>query len=124
HARKSQLPIAKDFAYANISPVTLAAWIALALGAWTLWALLCHWLEGGPRPGLVGGLVYLGLRLYARWGHHLDVDGRELIPTKDQAAPLVVVCNHTAGIDPLLVQVPCPFEIRWVMAEDMRAPRL
>lgn len=104
--------------------MTVPAWIALALGAWTLWALLCHWLEAGPRPGLVGGIVYRTIRLYARWAHSLEVEGADLIPPGEGAGPLVIVCNHTAGIDPVLVQVPCPFEIRWVMAEDMRSPRL
>lgn len=103
--------------------MTLAAWIAIALGAWTLWAILCAWLEAGPRPGLVGGLVYQGIRLYARLAHHLEVQGRDLVPARD-AGPLVVVCNHTAGIDPVLVQSACPFEVRWVMAKDMQARRL
>jgi 1-acyl-sn-glycerol-3-phosphate acyltransferase len=104
--------------------VTIAAWIALAFGAWTLWAVLCAWLESGPRPGLVGGLVYYGIRLYARVTHHLEVEGARFAPPRHAAGPLVVVCNHTAGIDPILVQAACPFEIRWIMAQDMRSPRL
>lgn len=104
--------------------MTAPAWIALAFVAWTLWAILCAWLESGPRPSLVGGVVYHGLGLYARLTHRLRVEGRDLLPPPDAAGPLVVVCNHTAGIDPVLVQVSCPFEIRWVMALDMRAPRL
>jgi 1-acyl-sn-glycerol-3-phosphate acyltransferase len=35
-----------------------------------------------------------------------------------------VVCNHTAGVDPLLVQSACPFEVRWMMALDMRVTAL
>ncbi|MBZ0172957.1 MAG: 1-acyl-sn-glycerol-3-phosphate acyltransferase [Phycisphaerales bacterium] len=37
---------------------------------------------------------------------------------------MIVVCNHTAGVDPILVQSACPFFIRWVMAQDMRDSRL
>jgi 1-acyl-sn-glycerol-3-phosphate acyltransferase len=33
------------------------------------------------------------------------------------------VVNHTAGIDPVLVQVACPFFVRWIMASRMRLPQ-
>ena len=36
--------------------------------------------------------------------------------------PLVVVANHTAGIDPLLIQCCCVFEIRWMMLSSMMVP--
>jgi 1-acyl-sn-glycerol-3-phosphate acyltransferase len=35
----------------------------------------------------------------------------------------MIVCNHTAGVDPALVQAACPFEIRWMMAKDMMLPQ-
>lgn len=103
--------------------MSVASWVAIALAAWTLWAVVCAWLSAGPRPGLVGGVVYHGVRLYARLVHHLKVGGRDVRPTRDEAKSLVVICNHTAGIDPVLVQAACPFEVRWVMAQDMKVPR-
>lgn len=36
----------------------------------------------------------------------------------------MLVVNHTAGVDPLLVQAACPFFIRWMMGRDMRARHL
>jgi 1-acyl-sn-glycerol-3-phosphate acyltransferase len=33
-----------------------------------------------------------------------------------------VVANHSSGVDPLLMAAACPFEIRWIMAQDMRHP--
>src|SRR5690606_15597843 len=40
------------------------------------------------------------------------------------AGPLIVVANHTAGVDPILTSAACPFQIRWIMAQDMRLPWL
>ena len=50
-------------------------------------------------------------------------EGAENIPSWHPGdplpGPLVVVGNHTAGIDPLLVQSACIFEIRWLMLSEM-----
>ncbi|HPO94249.1 MAG TPA: lysophospholipid acyltransferase family protein, partial [Phycisphaerales bacterium] len=74
------------------------------------------------------------LRVYARAVHGLRVEGREHIPgsrcadgssrREGEVGPLIVVCNHTAGIDPVLVQCACPFEVRWMMGADMMHPLL
>ncbi len=75
-----------------------------------------------PRGDMETGL-FLGLaRLYARCFHSLKVVGTPHIPATRTPGPLIVVANHTAGIDPILIQVTCPFEIRWIMALDMRLP--
>ncbi len=65
-----------------------------------------------------------GGRVYARFFHDLRVSGREHIPASPSPGPLIVVANHTAGVDPILVTASGPFEIRWVMAQDMRLPAL
>lgn len=62
--------------------------------------------------------------LYCRTFHGSRVTGRQHIPDSRHPGPTIVVANHTAGIDPVLVAVECPFHIRWVMAEDMRLPWL
>src|SRR4051812_49078545 len=56
--------------------------------------------------------------------HRVHVEGAEHIPLTRAPGPLIVVLNHTAGIDPLLAQSVVPFEIRWLMMTDMRAPSL
>lgn len=76
------------------------------------------------RGDVLSGLALLGIRGYARLVHGLRVGGRENIPSRDEEGPLIVVSNHTAGVDPLLIQAACGFEIRWLMAEDMRLPAL
>ena len=54
----------------------------------------------------------------------LRVSGVEHVPAPGRAgaAPgaLIVVANHTAGVDPLLIQAALPYEVRWIMAQDMR----
>lgn len=75
-----------------------------------------------PTDPLTGLLYCLG-RLYARLVHNLEVETEPGALT-DLDGPLLVVCNHTAGVDPILVSSGCPRRIAWIMAEDMRIPLL
>ncbi len=70
---------------------------------------------GDPRRGL----ARLVVRAYCRVVHRLEVSGAPEIRQNTDPGPLVVVANHTAGIDPLLIQSECRFFIRWMMADDM-----
>ncbi len=99
-------------------------WIALGAAVWAAWAALANRvvrisLRGDVLTGL--GLVFI--RVYSRVLHGLRVSGAENIPPERNPGPLIVISNHTAGVDPILIQSMCPFEIRWLMAEDMRDPR-
>jgi len=104
--------------------VSIAFWVIAALVLWSLWVVLAHWLSANPRGDPVTGLGWRLLRLYARVVHRLRVEGLENVPRARRPGPLVVVANHTAGVDPLLIQAACPFFIRWMMALDMRLPAL
>lgn len=81
-------------------------------------------------PDITAAAIIRTFQLYARAVTRLRVDNPEHIPphrtgTTTPGQPLIVVVNHTAGIDPVLVQAACnAFEIRWIMAADMRTPRL
>jgi len=97
--------------------VILVGWVLLVALSLRIRAL-------STRDDIRSGIALLVIRLYARLVHGLRVAGRENIPKRNVAGPLVVVSNHTAGVDPLLIQAACRFEIRWVMAEDMRLPAL
>lgn len=99
-------------------------WISLGLVALLGWAMLSNWLLESPTPGDVAtGLVYRSFQVYARVVHGLRVVGRENLPDTHDPGPLIVVVNHTAGIDPVLAQSVCTFKIRWMMASDMMLSR-
>lgn len=114
-----------SFVPANIRPVTIASAAILAAIIWLLWAALAHALAAlSPRPNDINvSLAIIFARLHARLVQGLRVSGREHIPTSRHPGPLVVVANHTSGLDPMLVQSVCPFEIKWMMAKDMQHPR-
>ena len=100
--------------------MTLPGWIILACVLWAVWAVISWRLEHNPRRDPFTGLAYYFTRWYARWRHHLRVQGAEHLPKDASGGPLIVVCNHTAGLDPILVQCVCPAFIRWLMATDMQ----
>ena len=104
----------------------LAAAALLALfGA----ALIVRAAGRGPYPGLCERLIWWVSCRYVRVVHNLVVVGAEHLPERAKLAdpdrrPLIVIANHTAGVDPILVATQTPFVIRWMMADDMRVPWL
>lgn len=108
---------------ANIGGVSTTIFAILV--GWGAWALVSHRIRVvATRGDLQSGLTIMAIRAYARLWHGLRVRGAENIPARSGHGPIVVVSNHTAGVDPLLIQAACGFEVRWVMAEDMRLPWL
>ncbi len=53
--------------------------------------------------------------LYARVWQRLDVASPCSLPRSGAA---ILVCNHTSGLDPSLLQSVCPRLIRWMMAKE------
>ncbi|MBI1190632.1 MAG: hypothetical protein GC200_08155 [Tepidisphaera sp.] len=103
----------------------MATWAIILLAAWGALVLLSrHVHRIDPRGDLITGLALLALRLHARLLMRTRVHGAEHIPQGKAPGPLIVVCNHTGGVDPLLVQSACDFEIRWMMGQDMMLPEL
>jgi len=107
----------------------MALWLVLGILGLVAWAFVARWLMRSPLKGdAVGGVFFAFGRAYVRLAHGLRVHGRAAIPRlgEDQRAPgpLIVIANHTAGIDPVLIQAAVPFHIRWMMAEDMRLGQL
>ncbi len=52
---------------------------------------------------------------YARIYHKVIVYKRCRLPHR---GPAILVCNHTSGLDPTLIQSVCPRLIRWMMAKE------
>lgn len=90
--------------------------------AWVLFALVCRRILQNPRGDVLGGIGWHFSRQYARLYHWLRVSGRENIPKRVpvDGRPVVVIGNHTSGVDPVLIQSVLPFFVRWVMAADMQ----
>lgn len=103
--------------------MTPLAWLILASSFWILWCFAASALLRGPRPSPLAGFIWWAMRAHARVVLRLRVHGREHIPEPGPEG-LIVVANHSAGVDPLLVQIALPFEVRWIMASDMRVKAL
>ena len=97
----------------------------LVLAVLALLGMLGRTVFNNPRGDFETGITILAGRLYVSTVHALRVRGRKRLdglgPEIGRTEPLIIVCNHTAGLDPVLVQATCPFFIRWLMAQDMRA---
>lgn len=97
----------------------------LVAGGVFLWAWFCHWLTtSNPAGTIEAGIAWRIFRFYVRVVHRLKIEGLEHVPVRRDAGPLIVVANHTAGVDPVLIQARCRFEIRWMMATHMQVPEL
>ncbi len=97
----------------------------LVIVVWLIWAALAWWLWTGPREDSVeAGLLWRLARLYTRFIARTTFEGLGHVPRDREPIPggLIIVSNHTSGIDPTLIQSACPFEVRWMMAADMRHP--
>ncbi|HYE02339.1 MAG TPA: hypothetical protein VD963_03785, partial [Phycisphaerales bacterium] len=95
----------------------MSAWwvqVLVALAGWLLVAIASARLLRNPRGDVETGLVLWGIRVYAGLLHSLRIRGGRHIPPSRRPGPLIVVANHTAGVDPLLIQSACPFEVRWM----------
>lgn len=99
-----------------------AAWIIVALAALLVAGRLSRALLDNPRGDVDGGLLWHSARCYARALHRLRIEGASNIPASRCPGALIVIANHTSGVDPLLIQAACPFEVRWMMAANMRHP--
>ncbi|MCW5766288.1 MAG: 1-acyl-sn-glycerol-3-phosphate acyltransferase [Phycisphaeraceae bacterium] len=101
------------------SPVTVLLLVAVG---WVLFALACRRIMHNPRGDALSGIGWHFARQYARWYHWLRVRGRGNIPPEPpiDGRPLIIVSNHTAGVDPILIQSTVPYFVRWVMAADMQ----
>lgn len=93
----------------------VAAAIAVAVPAW-------RWVRRAPGRGPVMAVLAIVLGVFVRGFHRAGYAGREHLPRDRRAGPLIVVANHTAGLDPALIQHPCPFFIRWLMWRQMMLP--
>jgi 1-acyl-sn-glycerol-3-phosphate acyltransferase len=68
-----------------------------------------------PRSRIVARALKCAGKIYAQSFHHLDV----LSPCPlRRRGPAILVCNHTSGLDPVLIQAACPRLVTWMMARE------
>lgn len=96
----------------------LVLWVLVALIVLTGFGYFARAVCDNPRHDPDTGILSAFLRIYARVIHRVRYEGLELIPHAGE--PTLFVCNHTAGIDPMLVHLVSGHDIRWMMARDMR----
>ncbi|MCP3858539.1 MAG: 1-acyl-sn-glycerol-3-phosphate acyltransferase [Phycisphaeraceae bacterium] len=119
-----------------MSPPTLAIWIVAGIAAWILlWMWFTpratRWirstLDARIGDGPLVGAIDLASCCYCRWVHRVRFEGFDRLPETFRhggAGGGVVVANHTAGMDPMLVQTGLRRLIRWMMWADMMTPAL
>ncbi|MBL4810469.1 MAG: 1-acyl-sn-glycerol-3-phosphate acyltransferase [Phycisphaerales bacterium] len=76
-----------------------------------------------PQVGVFDGFMFLIGYLYSRIVHRAEFVVEDGV-FEDIDGPMIVVCNHTCGIDPFLVSAVMPRRVCWLMAEDMRVRSL
>ncbi|MAV54382.1 MAG: hypothetical protein CMJ28_00320 [Phycisphaerae bacterium] len=104
------------------TPLTICVFFACGM----LVTAALHWccLRAMPGESAARGGLCLLARAYCRLVHRLKITGHENLPA-DLSGPLVVISNHTGGLDPVFIQLAIlrPW-VRWMMADDMRMPLL
>ncbi|MDP7029444.1 MAG: lysophospholipid acyltransferase family protein [Phycisphaerales bacterium] len=95
-----------------------AGWAVLAAG-W--WLCIVPRLRRGPGGDATLGLAWWASTRWLRWRQHLEVHGVAHLNEAMAAGPVIIVANHTGGVDPLLVQSATSTMIHWMMARDMMA---
>lgn len=78
---------------------------------------LVRFLLTGPGHERGFNLLWRINRLYALVWHRLRWIGRHHIP---HDGPIILAANHTAGVDPMLIQAVCPRHVRWLMYTSYR----
>ncbi|MFW5653723.1 MAG: lysophospholipid acyltransferase family protein [Planctomycetota bacterium] len=106
--------------------------IAVLLLLVILWTLVLQWIDRqrarAPRGTWDAFGLWLFAVVYARLLHRAKFENVEPVldwareqqqrPPKDRE-PLILAPNHTAGVDPVLIQIVFPVEIRWMMMRRM-----
>jgi 1-acyl-sn-glycerol-3-phosphate acyltransferase len=83
----------------------------LGVGVW----VLKRYVRTGPAPSPRLNSLFRLSRFYCDAVHRIKVHGKHRVPS---SGPVVLVCNHTAGLDPMLVQAGMRRMVRWMMARE------
>lgn len=119
-----------------VSPSTIVIWIVAGITAWVvIWMWLIpvttrrirSALDARIGDGPLVGAIDLASCCYCRWVHRVRFVGFDRLPETFRQGGEgggIVIANHTAGMDPMLVQTGVRRLVRWMMWADMMAPAL
>jgi 1-acyl-sn-glycerol-3-phosphate acyltransferase len=93
-------------------PLSIALAVGLLLAA--AWGIRRYILRG-PGPTRAVNALWRIARLAAETMHRLRIHGRHHVPRR---GPVLLVSNHTSGIDPMLIQAAVPRLVHWMMARE------
>jgi len=111
-----------SFAFANLVLMSPLFFIVIAVACVAVGLMISggqHGRTKKPHVGVFDGFMFLIGYLYSRIVHRAEFVVEEGV-FEDVDGPVIVVCNHTCGIDPFLVSAVMPRRVCWLMAEDMR----
>lgn len=100
-----------------IIPVAIGV-IVIVIAGLVIQGVRTGWFTAGPRGEVLWTLVWRFCRVFSRVVHRVEYTGLEHVPDTNDAGPILVVSNHTAALDPIIIQSACPVHIRWMMAEE------
>ncbi|MEX2212687.1 MAG: MFS transporter [Phycisphaeraceae bacterium] len=82
--------------------------VLMIVGIWGFWALITR----GPMPKQSQNIFWHLDRMFTLFWHGVTWYGKHRVPT---SGPCIMAANHTAGIDPFLIQGALVRPVRWVM---------
>jgi 1-acyl-sn-glycerol-3-phosphate acyltransferase len=106
----ARVPAADSLLIVSLYP--LAA-VLLGVASYGCWTRLC----AGPLPSRMANFIWRLDRAAVLVWHRLVWIGRENVPS---TGPVILAANHTAGLDPFLMQAAVPRLVRWVMLDSYR----
>lgn len=94
-------------------------WIQVvpAMVAIALLAEAYRQLRLGPMPSPLANMLLRMWRLFVLTWHRVEWVGKHHVPA---TGSVILAANHTAGIDPFLMQTPLRRLVRWIMTEQYR----
>ena len=98
------------------------SWLLFIPLAWLAFAFFSRWILDNPREEVGAGFIWRICRRYAARMQRVRWLSTENRPESRNPGPLIIVANHTSGVDPVLILAAFRFNSRWIMAKDMRYP--
>ena len=99
-------------------------WTVIVFGSFWLCAVVVvamrpRWLTFGPRGEVGYTLIWFFSRQFSKIAHRVRYVNFNAVP---KTGPLIVVSNHTGGVDPVLISSVQPWHVRWMMAKNTMTP--